>query len=147
MDIKDKLKDIRLLQSQIDFRTEELQDLKDKLCQISGCSYDHVRIQKTKNHHIMEDMIVQIDEMEGELTQRQARLAKEKHDIMESIYKLDNPLESEVLGKRYLLCKTWERIAEEVHVCERHVYTVHNKALKHLQEIVNKESLLPCLPA
>ena len=147
MNILNRMRRIKTLQGQIDFRIEELKNLRDKACSISGCSFSQVRVQIGKNNHRMEDLITQIDFLEGELSKEQYKLAKQQHDIMDFIYQLDNPLEIEVLGKRYVSCKTWERIAEEVHVCERHVYTVHNRALKHLQEIVKKESLPPCLPA
>lgn len=55
--------------------------------------------------------------------------------IEQVIEKLDNPTERDLMRKKYIEGKHWEDIAEELHYHERHIYRIHNRALKRVTAV------------
>lgn len=52
-------------------------------------------------------------------------------EIYERVKELPDPIEQEILTRRYLLGQNWEKIAEEMYYSYRHVTKLHGQALDH----------------
>jgi len=52
--------------------------------------------------------------------------------IIDSIEKLENETEKNVLKIKYIHCKTWEEVCEIMNYSYRQIHNIHKKALKNL---------------
>lgn len=75
-----------------------------------------------------------IDKKEFELLAYKSRM----HNL---INQLDNPSYRALLSLRYINCKTWEQIAEDMHYTTRNVHKIHGGALKLLSTITDYKNL------
>ena len=74
------------------------------------------------------------DKKEFELLAYKSRM----HNL---INQLDNPSYRALLSLRYINCKTWEQIAEDMHYTTRNVHKIHGGALKLLSTITDYKNL------
>lgn len=86
-----------------------------------------------RNIHRMEDIIVKIVDLENEINQDIDMLVDLKTEIMQVIKKVDDLELQTLLEQRYLNFRTWEQIAVDMGYNVRHLYRMHDKALKVLQ--------------
>lgn len=75
-----------------------------------------------------------IDKKEFDLLAYKSRM----HNL---INQLDNPTYRELLSLRYINCKTWKQIAEDMHYTTRNVLKIHGGALKLLSTIADDKNL------
>ena len=101
-----------------------------RLFQLSQ-SYDGVRVQ-TSPENKREDALLKCIEYEKLIDQYKEQLDTVKSEIIKAIYQVDNSTYRTLLIMRYLSFMTWEKIAEEMHIEERHVYRIHEKALSEV---------------
>ena len=83
-----------------------------------------------RNIHRMEDIIVKIVDLENDINQDIDMLADLKTEIMQVIKKVDDLELQTLLEQRYLNFRTWEQIAVDMGYNVRHLYRMHDKALK-----------------
>ena len=83
-----------------------------------------------RNIHRMEDIIVKIVDLENEINQDIDMLVDLKSEIMQVIKKVDDLELQTLLEQRYLNFRTWEQIAVDMGYNVRHLYRMHDKALK-----------------
>lgn len=83
-----------------------------------------------RNIHRMEDIIVKIVDWENEINQDIDMLVDLKSEIMQVIKKVDDLELQTLLEQRYLNFRTWEQIAVDMGYNVRHLYRMHDKALK-----------------
>lgn len=76
-----------------------------------------------------------IDQKEFELLVHRSRMRR-------MINMLDNSTYRALLTARYINCKTWEQIAEDMHYTVRNIYILHGEALKQLSLITDYKELL-----
>lgn len=86
-----------------------------------------------RNIHKMEDIIVKIVDLENEINQDIDMLVDLKTEIMQVIKKVDDLELQTLLEQRYLNFRTWEQIAVDMGYNVRHLYRMHDKALKAVQ--------------
>lgn len=86
-----------------------------------------------RNIHRMEDIIVKIVDLENEINQDIDTLVDLKTEIMQVIKKVDDLELQTLLEQRYLNFRTWEQIAVDMGYNVRHLYRMHDKALKAVQ--------------
>lgn len=84
----------------------------------------------SRNIHRMEDIIVKIVDLENEINQDIDMLVDLKTEIMQVIKKVDDLELQTLLEQRYLNFRTWEQIAVDMGYNVRHLYRMHDKALK-----------------
>lgn len=62
---------------------------------------------------------------------------KEMEKIQNTIARLPDPLEREIIQMRYLQRKpaTWETIAEKLNYSVRNCYAMHRRALEHIEKL------------
>ena len=85
-----------------------------------------------RNIHRMEDIIVKIVDLENDINQDIDMLVDLKTEIMQVIKKVDDLELQTLLEKRYLNFRTWEQIAVDMGYNVRHLYRMHDKALKEV---------------
>lgn len=83
-----------------------------------------------RNIHRMEDIIVKIVDLENDINQDIDMLVDLKTEIMQVIKKVDDLELQTLLEQRYLNFRTWEQIAVDMGYNVRHLYRMHDKALK-----------------
>lgn len=60
------------------------------------------------------------------------RLLEINKEIVQAISGVDDVLLRTILTARYINCKTWRQIAEDMEIDERWVYRLHKKALEKI---------------
>lgn len=73
-----------------------------------------------------------LDELIRKLYARVDRYTAMRVALEVDLDAMDNPVESAVLRRRYLLCESWDTIAREVGYEIRHVTRIHGYALQHI---------------
>ena len=87
----------------------------------------------TRNIHKMEDIIAKIVDLENEINDDIDKLVDLKAEITTVIKEVDDPELQSLLEQRYLNFRTWEQIAVDMGYNVRHLYRMHDKALKKVR--------------
>ena len=91
-------------------------------------------VDRTRNVHKTEEVILDIIMLEDDIKQDIARLAKEKKEIVDAINSVEGKELRTVLEKRYLCFLPWEEVAADTHYSIQHVFRLHGQALKQIDE-------------
>ena len=94
-------------------------------------------VQKTRNPHKTEDIIIKIIDLENSIKRDMEKLVDEKKELMSIIDCIPNAGERIVLEKRYLCFMPWEDIATEMNYSIQHVFRIHGDALKKVDDILS----------
>lgn len=138
-DAKAYLKRIRLYDSHINNKMEELERLKAMVTKITqtlredagGCSQSQDKIG---------DAVSRIVDLQAELNAEIDRYVDSKAEICNALNKIQKQRYFDVLHKRYVLFKTWQQIADEMGYEDvRGVYMIHGRALQAFNKILSKE--------
>ena len=87
----------------------------------------------TRNIHKMEDIIAKIVDLENEINDDIDKMVDLKAEITTVIKEVDDPELQSLLEQRYLNFRTWEQIAVDMGYNVRHLYRMHDKALKKVR--------------
>ena len=60
--------------------------------------------------------------------------AEHMEEVDTMIRSVPDPTQKDLLYKRYIQCKTWEQVAEELGYGRRHVYKLHGQAISFLSQ-------------
>ena len=88
------------------------------------------KVQTSFSSDKMERMIARMDKTDRHIRAEQNRLKEQSLKIQQQIEALKDERYRSILFSRYVLCKTWEKVAEDVPCDVRHVYRLHGDALK-----------------
>ena len=91
------------------------------------------------NHHFMEDTIVQMADMEKEISGEIGRLMELKREITGVISQVEEPDQQVILEMRYLCYQDWPVIMDLVGRSKSSVFELHGKALETVGKIIAKE--------
>ena len=138
MNIVNRMNRIKALKNQVDILTEQYNSLRDKACSVSGSALGQIRVQKARNLHRMEDMVVQLDALREKILDEEYKLVVVRHEVTSVINQLNDADEICLMFQRYVQLKTWPAIAKDMGMGERNCYRIHNNALKHLQEVYDQ---------
>lgn len=87
----------------------------------------------TASNYKLEDCTQKIMDLQEELCSAMADLVDVTCEIGKAIQKLDNYDYQDLLVKRYVLGKPWEKIAEEMNYGIRNVHRLHGEALREIK--------------
>ena len=87
----------------------------------------------SKDPHKMENIIVMIVDLQQEIGKDIEDLLSMKRDIMERIGKLEDPEQQMVLELRYIDCRAWEQIADDMYFSMNNVFVLQRKALENFE--------------
>lgn len=97
------------------------------------------KVQSTSNPHKMADAIHKIIEIEAEIDACVDRLVDTKKDVISTIERL-NPTEYDLLHKVYVQYFTFDEVADKKGKSYSWVTTVHGRALKNVQRIIDERN-------
>lgn len=136
IDSKKFLQQIKLYDSHINTKLEELQHLKEMVLRITPTLKDDV-VSGGSSQDKLADAVAKIVDLETEIGKDVDRYIEAKQDVSRTLEKLDDPDQLEVLHKRYVQYKTWEQIAYEMGISYRWVCTIHGRALQNIENILH----------
>lgn len=129
------LQQIRLYDSHISTKLEDLQHLKEMVTKITPTLKDNV-VSGGGNQDKLGDAIAKIVDLEAEIDRDIDRYVEAKQEISATLDKLIDPDQLQVLHMRYVQNKTWEQIACDMGFSYRWVCTIHGRALQQIEKIL-----------
>ena len=99
------------------------------------------RVQSAGTQSRMADAVEKCVDMEAEINSLIDSLIETKKEVIQTIEKLDSPVEYDVLHRRYIQYISLQDIADHYHKDYGWATTVHGRALKSLQEILDENNL------
>ena len=87
----------------------------------------------TSDGNRIEASIEKIEKVEKEVAEKINLLIEERKKIYDMVSSIQNPTYREVLIQRYILGKTWERIAVDMCYSYMQIYRIHGKAIQELK--------------
>lgn len=99
-----------------------------------GIRYSSDGSQHTKGGNSVENSLLRIAEFEERIDAEIDLLIKKREEIRHGIEAVPDPVQREVLTRRYLRFQKWGAIARATGYSKRHVYRIHNEAVKNFFE-------------
>ncbi len=101
---------------------------------VNDCSVTYSDSPKsTASNYRLEECTQKIMDLQEELCSAMADLVDVTCEIGKAIQKLDNYDYQDLLVNRYVLGKTWEKIAEDMNYGIRNVHRLHGEALREIK--------------
>lgn len=132
MTAKEYLLQARYLDNRIASKREQIQNLNDLATKCTSTWSDMPRSQNTGRSR-MADCVMKIIDLEEQISKEMVRLVDLKREISETIESLENIEYKILLEKRYLCCKSWEVIADDMGYSIRQIHRMHGDALKKIR--------------
>lgn len=113
------------------------QEAKDKLEEIrtryTGHAIQYDDMPKGTDTRDLSDYAVAIEDVKEELWRVRIAYLDSYMEISDTVEQMDDDREKDLLRLRYLLCLTWEGVADRMDLGVRQVYKIHKKALEHFE--------------
>ena len=138
MNAKEFLRQIKKLDKMIENKLIEVQQWKSIANNTVG-NMSADRVQTTPNHHKIADAIGMYIDLEREINQDIDKLVETKKEVISVIEQL-NATEYDVLHKIYVQYLTFDEVALACHRTTSWATTVHGRALKHVQSILDQRN-------
>ena len=130
MNVKQYLKQIRLLDKKINQRIEEKDYLKGKAATVRSMIIHPDKIQQSLKPDKMESMMVKYIDLEHEIDNLIDQYVDLKHKIIGEIQQLDDVRHVDCLVQRYVDNCSFETIAMNMGYTVRRIYQIHGDALR-----------------
>ena len=128
MTAKEYLLQARYLDNRIASKREQIQNLNDLATKCTTTWSDMPRSQNTGRSR-MADCVIQIIDLENEISADMLKLINLKREITETINKVENDEYKTILEKRYLCYESWEKISCDMGYSIRQTHRMHGDAL------------------
>ena len=136
MNAKDFLRQIKKLDRLIENKLIEIQRWKD-IANNTTANLSGERVQSSGNPQKIADAIGRYIDLEREINQDIDKLVDTKKDVIGVIEQL-NATEYDIIHKIYVQYLTLEDVADAYDRTYSWATTIHGRALKHVQNILNK---------
>ena len=136
MNAKEFLQQIRKLDKLIENKLAEVQQWKEIATNVSP-NMTGERVKSSGNPHKIADAIGRYIDLEREINQDIDNLVETKKDVISVIEQL-NATEYDVIHKIYVQYLTFDEVAYACKHSKSWATTIHGRALKHIQEILDK---------
>lgn len=143
MNTKQYLLQLEKINVNIDQKIKELSELRELMLvqDVKGIRYDKERVQTSKSREAGFVRISnKIVDLEREIDAEIDELVDKKHLIIKQIQSLDNPIFIDILYKRYVEFKSFNRIAFEMHQNPSYTRRVHGYALQDFEKKIQKDT-------
>lgn len=140
MKAQDFIRQVRKLDLQITNKLIEKQQWRDIALGITA-NMDGERVQSSGGKSKMADAINKCVDIEAEIDSLVDKLIDAKKEVIQTIEQLDSPTEYDVLHRRYIQFLSLQDIADHYRKDYGWATTTHGRALKSLQEILDKKCL------
>lgn len=136
MEAKDYLRQVEKLDVRITNKLIEKQQWKDIALGITA-NMDGERVQSSGSKSKMADAVGRCVDMEAEIDSLVDKLVDTKKEVIQTIERLDSPIEYNVLHLRYIQYKSLQEVADKYNKDYGWATTVHGRALKKVQAILD----------
>lgn len=133
-EIKQKLRNIAEWRKRLEVRANSIKDERELLESISAVRYDKEVVGGGGNKDKFAESVAKLIDEQNEIIEEYARYKEERTRLCKSIERIDNAILQELLINKYILCKSWKAIEEEMHYSEGGAFKQHSKALMKLAE-------------
>lgn len=140
MKAQDFLRQVRKLDLQITNKLIEQQQWRDIALGITA-NMDGERVQSSGGKSKMAEAVDKCVDIEAEIDGLVDKLIDTKKEVIQTIEHLDSPTEYDVLHRRYIQFLTLQDIADHYRKDYGWATTTHGRALKSLQEILDRKCL------
>lgn len=135
MNAKEYLQNLKRLDTVIEQKIKELDNLKIMSTSIGSFDYSKERVQTSPDADApfvktVEKICILQDEINREIDQ----FVDKKHRIINQIQELSNPKYIDVLFRRYVEYKSFETIAVEMDLSYQYVIEIHGYALQEFEK-------------
>lgn len=134
MTVKEWFEQVWYIDGEIKALKREMENAKECALSVGESSFS-VKVQTSKKGG-KEDAIVRFLDYSSALKDKIEELFKVKMQVFKVIERIENSNYRRLLTLRYLSLFTWEKVSEEMELDLRHIYRVHNKALKSAEPLV-----------
>ncbi|MCQ2743502.1 MAG: hypothetical protein MJ230_01720 [bacterium] len=141
MKAKEYLKQIKILHNQLNQKKQELQDLKDSIADVSATVIDDMPktfSAKSVSGANFEKKVVWAVELENVINAELEKYTSEKHNVINQIQKVGNPVYAELLYKRYVKYEKFEKIAKDMNFEYSWIRHLHRKALEMFEKVMEE---------
>lgn len=135
MTAKEYLNQAKTLDQRINVKLDRVSRLRAMTQKITA-SLDGEQVSRTRNVTSLEDAIIRLMEEEESLNAAIDRLVDLKREVNGVLKQIDDTDCQLLLELRYLCYRSWEEIAEVMHMHIRTVYKVHGRALLKVEAIL-----------
>lgn len=135
IDAKAYLRQIKLYDTRINMKIDELEALKESLTRITPTLKDDV-VSSSGSQDKLGDAVVKMVDLRNEINADIDRYVDAKRHVSATIDKMDDPDQLQVIHRRYVLYESFEQIACEMCMTYRNVCYIHGKALQAVSAIL-----------
>ena len=135
MTAQEYLNQAKTLDQRINVKLDRVSRLRAMTQKITA-SLDGEQVSRTRNVTSLEDAIIRLMEEEESLNAAIDRLVDLKREVSGVLKQIDDTDCQLLLELRYLCYRSWEEIAEVMHMHIRTVYKVHGRALLKVEAIL-----------
>lgn len=138
MTAKEYLSEVQRLQTIIEQKQERIKEIRERVSTVQAVRFDLEKVQGSRQTDRIGEAVAKIVDLETELENDVMNILCYRHEIINQIHKLDNPLYMQLLFKRYIEGKDFKTIARETKFAYDYIKAIHKPALKAF-EVANKE--------
>ena len=138
MTAKEYFEQALTLNKRINSKLDHLSTLREMTTKASITLSDMPR-SSSRNMCQMQDIISKIVDLENEINGDIDRFVDMKREYMRIIGEIRNPVFQLVMEQRYLCCRTWEKISEELGYDLRWLHRLHGRALQEAEEVLKQK--------
>jgi hypothetical protein len=136
VDAKEFLKQVEKLDVRIGNKLIEQRQWRDIALGITA-NMEGERVQSSGSQSKLSDAVIKCVDMEAEIDRLVDILIETKKEVIQTIERLDSPIEYDILHKRYIQLKDLQEIADHYGRDYSWVTTTHGRGLRHLQTILD----------
>lgn len=137
MTAKEYLKQAYRLDAQIKSDLEELSELRRLAYAVSSPGFEQKSNPNAATSASFVKSIERIEALENHINDEIDRFICLKADIRNTISKVNNHEQQMLLRYRYIHLYTWEQISEKMHYSHRWIHSLHGKALKSVDLVLD----------
>ena len=130
MNAQKYLQQIKVLDTKIKQKEEQIEYLKEAAGGAGAIRYDKDKVQTSCSDSKLESMIIEYMQLEQEVQEQKLHLEKVRDVIIGQIHNLHDDRYISVLFKRYVEIKSYELIAVEMNYSFDYVKELHRDALE-----------------
>ena len=139
MKTENYLKQIERFNRKIEFKLNELAELREMSIAIKSATSDDIRVKSGSPQNVMENTVIAIVEKENELQDLISDCLSCKSIIISQIEELEDVNEYTVLMKRYVENKSMKDIAESMSYSVKNIERIHKNAMENFEEMFKSE--------
>lgn len=141
MTAKEYLEQAQQLDQLINSYIQEKEELRKMACSLSSPKLSLGKVQSSRTHEApYERTLEKVWDLEEQISKEIDHFVDVKNEIRTVIRQVSNTDQQVILRMRYIHFLSWEEIADALGFTVRWTLSLHGKALKAVQKILDKEA-------